>query len=135
MKKLWNEFREFAFKGSVLDLAVGVVIGGAFTAIVNSLVADIFMPLIGMLTGGVQLAGLSVKVGDAVLTYGNFIQSVVQFLLIALCLFLFVKSINRARKLAEHKAEEAPKPAPEPTKEEALLTEIRDLLKAQNTRG
>ena len=131
MKKLWNEFKAFAFKGNVLDMAIGVVIGTAFTSIVNSLVADILMPLVGILTGGVHFAGLTLPVGDAALTYGNFIQAIVQFLLIALSLFLFVKAIAKATSLKKNAAEEAA-PAPQPTREELLLAEIRDLLKAQN---
>ncbi|MEG0910494.1 MAG: large-conductance mechanosensitive channel protein MscL [Ruthenibacterium sp.] len=127
MKKFLSEFRDFAMRGNVMDMAVGVVIGGAFTAIVNSLVADIFMPLIGMITGGIHFAGLSFGIGDAQITYGNFLQAVVQFILIAFCVFMLIKGINMLHK---KKAPE-PEKAPEPTKEELLLTEIRDLLKKQ----
>ncbi|MEY8573044.1 large conductance mechanosensitive channel protein MscL [Oscillospiraceae bacterium 21-37] len=107
-----KEFKEFISKGNVLDMAVGVIIGGAFTAIVNSLVNDIFMPLLGLLTGGMNFAGLSLRLGgndgDA-LQYGAFIAAVINFLLIALVLFLVIKAINRLRNL---KKAEPDKPAP-----------------------
>ena len=139
---MWKEFKEFAFKGNVLDMAIGVIIGGAFGKIVSSLVNDIFMPLIGMLTGGVNFstlklvmspakvdaAGTVVKEEAAVL-YGSFIQNIVDFLLIAICIFIFVKLISKMhRKKAEEPAVET---VTAPTSEE-LLAEIRDLLKAQN---
>ncbi|MEG1925122.1 MAG: large-conductance mechanosensitive channel protein MscL [Ruthenibacterium sp.] len=127
MKKFLSEFRDFAMRGNVMDMAVGVVIGGAFTAIVNSLVADVFMPLIGILTGGIHFAGLSFGIGDAQITYGNFLQAIVQFILIAFCVFMIIKAINMLHK----KKPEEPEKAPEPSKEELLLTEIRDLLKKQ----
>ena len=147
------EFKEFISKGNVVDMAVGVIIGSAFTAIVNSLVADIFTPLIGIIIGGIDFASLSIKIPDtevggkvipgAELTYGNFIQCIITFLLTAVCVFIFVKFINAMRnnallkkkkeeaeeKEGEKAAEEAP--APEPSKEELLLTEIRDLLAQQ----
>ena len=142
------EFKEFISKGNVVDMAVGVIIGSAFTAIVNSLVADIFTPLIGIIIGGIDFASLSIKIPDtevagkvipgAELTYGNFIQCIITFLLTAVCVFIFVKTINAIRNnsLLKKKQEEeaAPKPEPDPPKpspEEALLTEIRDLLKSQ----
>ncbi|MEG0769845.1 MAG: large-conductance mechanosensitive channel protein MscL [Ruthenibacterium sp.] len=125
MKKFFAEFKAFAMKGNVVDMAVGVVIGSAFTAIVSSLVGDIFTPLIGIITGGIHFAGLSIKVGDATLAYGNFIQAIIQFVLIAFCVFMLVKAVNR---LTAKKQEPAPEPEPVPTKEELLLTEIRDLL-------
>lgn len=149
-KTLTQEFKEFISKGNVVDMAVGVIVGSAFTAIVNSLVTDIFTPLIGIIIGGINFASLSVKIPDtkledgtvimqgAELTYGNFIQSVITFLLTALCVFILVKFINALRNgtlIGKKKktAPEAPKPEPpKPTKEELLLTEIRDLLKAQN---
>jgi large conductance mechanosensitive channel len=124
-----REFREFIMRGNVLDLAVAVIIGGAFGAIITSLVDDIIMPLIGILMGGVDFAGLGIQVGSATLLYGNFIQAVINFLIIALVLFLIIKAANR---LMRAKAE-APVP-PAPTAEEKLLTEIRDLLQAQNSR-
>lgn len=104
MKKFLQEFKEFALRGHVLDLAVGVVIGGAFTAIVNSLVADIITPLLGLITGGRNFSALSVSVGDAQFMYGNFISAVINFILVAFVLFMIVKAINRLHK----KKEDAP---------------------------
>jgi large conductance mechanosensitive channel len=123
-----KEFKEFAFRGNVIDLAVGVVIGAAFNAIVTSLVADVFMPLIGMITGGVDFSNLSYKVGDATITYGKFLQAIFIFLLTALALFLFIKAINRLRKKEEPKASAAPAPPPADVQ---LLMEIRDLLRSR----
>lgn len=125
-----KEFREFIMRGNVLDLAVAVIIGGAFNAIVTSLVNDIIMPLVGILLGGVDFSGLGLQVGNAVVLYGNFIQAIINFLIIALTLFLVVKGANRVMR----KKAEAPTP-PAPTAEEKLLTEIRDLLAAQNSRA
>lgn len=122
-----KEFREFINRGNVIDLAVAVILGTAFTAIVNSLVNDIIMPLIGVLLGGVDFSSLAITVGEATIAYGNFIQAIINFLLIALVLFLLIRSMNRMNR----KQEAAPAP-PEPTTEERLLTEIRDLLRAQN---
>ena len=119
-----KEFKEFAMKGNVMDMAVGVIIGGAFGKIVSSLVDDVLMPLIGMLTGGVDFTKLTAKVGDATVNYGTFIQNIVDFLIIAFCIFLMIKGMN---KLKPKKEEEPAAPAG-PTQEE-LLTEIRDLLK------
>ncbi len=121
-----KEFREFIMRGNVMDLAVAVIIGGAFTAIINSLVNDIIMPLIGIILGGVDFTSLSATVGNAVVTYGNFIQAIINFLLIALVLFLLIRAMNRMNR----KKVEAPAP-PAPSVEEKLLTEIRDLLRAQ----
>lgn len=149
MKKLFKEFKEFINKGNVVDMAVGVVIATAFGKITSSLVADIIMPLIGLLTGGVSVSDLKVVLTPAVLDeagavltpenairYGAFIQFVIDFLIIALAVFVFVKVINSAKNLRKKEAvvEEAPAPAPEPepTKEEVLLAEIRDLLKEKN---
>lgn len=125
-----KEFKEFISRGNVLDMAVGVIIGGAFTAIVNSLVADIFTPLIGAMLVGVNFNefGFTFPFGNQpYLNFGSFIQNVITFLLTALCLFAVIKVINAFKR------KEAEKPAepPKPTKEEELLTEIRDLLKAQ----
>ena len=136
-----SEFKEFAVKGNVIDMAVGVIIGGAFGKIVSSLVDDVLMPLLGKVTGGISFVDLFVTLGDgeyqslaaakeagaAVLAYGQFIQNVVDFLIVAFCIFLMLKGINKFNR----KKEEAPAPAeePAPTKEEVLLTEIRDLLK------
>lgn len=121
---MWNEFKQFALKGNVLDLAIGVIIGGAFGKIVTSLVQDILMPLIGLLLGGVKFTNLSIKFGSEALKYGLFLQSVVDFFIISFSIFLFVKLINRFKR-KEEKKEEITKTA---TQEE-LLMEIRDLLK------
>ena len=135
-----KEFKEFAVKGNVMDMAIGVIIGGAFGKIVTSLVNDLLMPLIGALIGNVDFTTLSVTLREAVmdgenvvkeavtLNYGNFIQTTVDFLIIAFCIFLMLKGINKLNKKKEEPAPE-PAPAPEPTAEEKLLTEIRDLLK------
>ena len=125
-----SEFKEFAMKGNVMDMAVGVIIGGAFGKIVSSLVDDILMPCIGMITGNIDFSNLAFQVGEgegaAVLKYGNFIQNTVDFLIVAFCIFLMLKGIN---KLNRKKAEpEAPAAPAGPTQEE-LLAEIRDLLK------
>lgn len=122
-----KEFIKFIQRGNVLDLAVAVIIGGAFGAITTSLVNDLIMPLVGMLLGGVDFTSLKVVVGEAELLYGNFIQAIVNFLIIAFAMFLVVKAFNQFQK----KEEEAPAPPPEPTAEEKLLAEIRDLLKAR----
>jgi large conductance mechanosensitive channel len=121
---MWNEFKQFALKGNVLDLAIGVIIGGAFGKIVTSLVQDILMPLIGLLLGGVKFTNLSIKFGSEALKYGLFLQSVVDFFIISFSIFLFVKLINRFKRKEEIK-EEITKTATQ----EALLMEIRDLLK------
>lgn len=105
--KLLKEFREFIARGNVLDMAVGVIIGGAFTGIVNSLVNDVFMPVLGLLTGGMNFASLSVQIGPGeqdVLGYGAFIAAVINFLLIALVLFLFIKAVNRLHRKREARA-------------------------------
>ena len=120
-----KEFREFIMRGNVIDLAVAVIIGTAFTAIVNSLVNDIIMPIIGAILGGVDFTGLAIQVGDASITYGNFIQAIINFLLIALVLFLIIRAINRMSR----KPAPAPAAPPAPTAEELLLREIRDLLR------
>ncbi|HXG00518.1 MAG TPA: large-conductance mechanosensitive channel protein MscL [Bacteroidota bacterium] len=122
-----QEFKAFAMKGNVLDLAVGVIIGGAFGTIVNSLVGDVFMPIIGMLTGGINFTGLSITIGEAVIAYGKFIQAVFVFLITAWALFLVVKGANALKRQEESK----PAPPPAPTKEEILLTEIRDALRSR----
>jgi large conductance mechanosensitive channel len=117
-----QEFKSFAMKGNVVDLAVGVIIGAAFGKIVASLVEDVIMPLVGTLLGGVNFSGLALTVGSATLKYGKFIQSCLDFLIIAWAIFIAVKLINRLRK------EEPAAPAA-PPKQEVLLEEIRDLLK------
>ncbi len=121
-----KEFKEFAMKGNVMDMAVGVIIGGAFGKIVSSLVDDILMPLIGVVTGGVDFTGLIAKVGDAEVKYGVFIQNIIDFLIIAFCIFLMIKAMNKMKK----EEPEAPAAPAGPTQEE-LLAEIRDLLKAK----
>ena len=126
-----KEFKEFAMKGNVMDMAVGVIIGGAFGKIVSSLVDDVLMPLVGMVTGNVDFTKLAFQIGEgedaALLNYGTFIQNVVDFLIVAFCIFLIIKGINVInRKKEEEPAPEAPA---EPSAEEKLLTEIRDLLK------
>ena len=141
MGKFINEFKQFAVKGNAVDMAVGVIIGGAFGKIVSSIVNDIIMPPIGWLIGGVNfsdlkfplpavdIAGLE-KMQPATINYGSFIQTIIDFTIIAFCVFLLVKGINKlARKKAEEPKQETP---PAPSKEELLLTEIRDLLKEQN---
>ena len=129
-----QEFKEFALKGNVVDMAVGVIIGGAFGKIVSSLVNDIIMPPIGVLTGGVDFKDLKTVLVEATeeaeavtLNWGMFVQNVIDFLIIAISIFCIIKMMTR---LSKKKEEPAPAPAePEPTKEEVLLTEIRDLLK------
>lgn len=120
-----KEFQAFISKGNVIDLAVAVIIGGAFGAIITSLVNDLLMPLIGIIIGGVNFTGLILKVGSAELAYGNFIQAIVNFLIIAFALFMIVRSVNRFQKKEEAK----PAAPPEPPADVKLLTEIRDLLK------
>lgn len=122
-----KEFGDFIKKGNVLDLAVAVIIGGAFGAIVTSLVNDLIMPLIGIILGGVDFTMLALQVGEASLTYGNFIQAVINFLVIAFVIFMLVRQVKKLEK--EEVA--APAAPPEPTAEEKLLAEIRDLLKTR----
>ena len=128
---MFKEFKEFISKGNVLDLAVGVIIGGAFGKIVTSLVDDIIMPFIGLIIGGLDFLGLSIVIEKATIKYGMFIQNVVNFLIIAFSVFMIVKAVNKVRRIKpEEKKEEEVVEAP--SKEEALLAEIRDLLKAKN---
>ena len=119
------EFKTFIARGNVIDMAVGVIIGGAFSNITNSLINDIVMPVLGIFTSSVSFAELSVNIGPAVVAYGNFIQAVLNFLIMAFVVFCLVKALNRFHK----KKEAAPPPPPGPSPEEKLLTEIRDLLK------
>ncbi len=123
-KGIVKEFKEFISRGNVIDMAVGVIIGAAFGKIVSSLVDDILMPLIGAILGGLDFTSLTVKIGDATVCYGNFIQNIVDFLIVAFCIFLIVKAMNKFKKKEEPK-EEAPK-TPEDV---LLLREIRNLLK------
>jgi large conductance mechanosensitive channel len=129
MKKFLREFKEFAMRGNVMDLAVGVIVGGAFSSITTSLINDILMPIIGIFVSQASFADLTVTVGSAVVAYGNFIQAIINFLIMAFVVFCMVKGINRLSR----KKEEAPPPPPPPapSQEEKLLTEIRDLLKEQ----
>ena len=136
-----QDFKAFALKGNVVDMAVGVIIGGAFGKIVTSVVNNIIMPPVGVLTGGVDFKDLKVTLKEAVvegenvvseavtLNYGQFIQDVVDFLIIAFCIFLMIKGIAKLTRKKEEEAPAAPAPEPEPSAEEKLLTEIRDLLK------
>ena len=128
-----SEFKDFAMRGNVVDMAVGIVIGGAFGKIVSSFVADVLMPPIGMLIGGVDFSGLSVELQAAtadveavLLKYGSFIQTVVDFIIIAFAIFMVVKAMNSTKK----KEEAAPAAPPKPSAEVVLLTEIRDALKS-----
>ena len=125
---MMKEFKEFISRGNVMDMAVGIIIGGAFTAIVSSLVADIITPIIGMLMGGVDFSALAVTVGSANLTYGNFIQAIINFLLVAWVLFMIVKAMNKMKRKEEEKPAEPEAPA-EPPEDIVLLREIRDSLK------
>ena len=125
MKKFIDEFKQFIARGNVMDMAVGVIIGGAFSAITTSLINDIIMPLLGIFTGSISFAELHFTINGAVIAYGNFIQAVLNFLVMAFVVFCLVKAINRFHR----KKEEAPPAPPEPSAEEKLLTEIRDLLK------
>ena len=126
-KKQLDGFKGFIAKGNVIDLAVGVIIGGAFGKIVSSLVNDILMPLIGIIIGGVDFTSKSFKIGDAVVTYGNFIQNVIDFLIIALCVYIMISAIGKLT--SKLKKEEEKAEAQKKSEEVALLEEIRDLLK------
>ena len=131
VKKEASEFKKFISRGNVIDLAVGVVVGGAFTAISNSLVKDIITPLIGIIVGGLDLSNLTFKIGDAKIAYGSFIQSIIDFLLIALCIFVVIRLFEKLKlKEAKEKKVEIP---PKKSDEVLLLEEIRDLLKEEQT--
>lgn len=139
MGKFLTEFKEFAMKGNVVDMAVGVIIGGAFGKIVSSLVNDVVMPVVGLATGGLDfkehklilkeavMNGEEIVTPEVAMTWGVFVQNIVDFLIVAICIFVAIRFMNRFKK----KEEEAPAAPAEPTKEEVLLTEIRDLLKQQ----
>jgi large conductance mechanosensitive channel len=122
---MWKEFRAFALKGNVLDLAIGVIIGAAFGKIVTSLVNDILMPLIGVLVGGVNFSELQYQYGETVLKYGAFLQAIIDFFIVAFSIFLVIKLIGKFKRKEDSK----PSAPPAPTKQELLLEEIRDLLK------
>lgn len=131
-----NEFKKFISKGNVIDLAVGVIIGGAFGKIVSSLVNDILMPIIGVIIGGIDFSNLSITIGKAKITYGMFIQNVIDFLIIAFCIFIFIRAINKLTDMT-HKLEKGKKKDKEEEKEEiqetelSILKEIRDELKTK----
>ena len=125
-----KEFKDFIARGNVMDMAVGIIMGAAFTAIVTSLVDDLVNPLIGVFVGGLDFGGLSFGLGDAQFMYGNFINAVIKFLIIAWVVFLLVKGVNRVANMAQQE-EEAPKEEPTGPTQEELLAEIRDALKAQ----
>ncbi len=136
--KFFNEFKKFIARGNVLDMAVGIIVGTAFTKIVNSFVADVVTPALSIITGKVNLTGLKIVISEATettkelaITYGNFLQAVIDFLIIAFVVFVMITSINKFHeKLAKkEEAEEIAEEPPKPTKEEELLAEIRDLLK------
>lgn len=134
MKKLIKEFKEFAVRGNVMDMAIGVIIGSAFSKIVSSLVHDIITPLLSLILGRINISELVVTIPSVVgnaapikIAYGNFLQTVLDFIIIALSIFLAVKAINKIKK----KKEETPAEPPKPSSEERLLTEIRDLLKSK----
>ena len=137
MKKFMDEFKKFISRGNVVDMAVGVIVGSAFTAIVNSLVKDVITPIMGILTGGVDFTQMKYvitpateEVAEVAILYGNFIQAIINFLIIAFVVFCMVKIINTMReKLEKKKEDEAPAAPPAPSAEVVLLTEIRDLLK------
>jgi large conductance mechanosensitive channel len=138
--KLLDEFKAFAMRGNVMDMAVGIIIGGAFGKIVASFVSDVLMPPIGVLLGGVNFTDLKVVLSEAVMengevitematwNYGAFLQTVVDFLIVAFAIFMMIKAMNKMKKKEEEKEEEAPKPS----KEEVLLAEIRDELRKRN---
>ncbi|MEA3440054.1 MAG: large-conductance mechanosensitive channel protein MscL [Chloroflexota bacterium] len=119
-----NEFREFLQRGNVIDLAVAVVIGAAFNDIINSIVEDVIMPVIGIILGGLDFSSLTIQVGEAKILYGNFLQAIVYFLIISFVMFLVVRGYNQLKR----EQVDEPQPPPEPTQEVKLLTEIRDLL-------
>lgn len=142
--KFIEDFKKFAFKGNVIDMAVGVIIGSTFSAIVTSMVNDILMPIIGKLTSGINFSDIKIVLAEAVvdasgnittpenaIKIGSFIQAIIYFLLVALVLFLFIRGVNSAREKLKKKEEDAPavEEEPAPSQEELLLTEIRDLLK------
>jgi large conductance mechanosensitive channel len=131
---VFKEFRDFAVRGSVIDLAVGVIIGGAFGKIVSSLVGDLFMPLLGLLTGGINFSDMALTLKEAgggkpavLLAYGKFIQTSIDFIIVAFAIFLFIKAVNAVRR-----KQDAPPP---PSAQEQLLAEIRDLLKSREAGG
>ena len=136
LKSFSTEFKEFISRGNVVDLAVGVIMGGAFGKIVTSLVNDIIMPLVGIILGGLDFTNLKLTLGEAEITYGLFIQNVIDFLIVSACIFVMIKFINKftKKKEAAEKKEEV-KEEPKKSEEVLLLEEIRDLLKNQNKKS
>ena len=130
-----KEFKEFISKGNVLDLAVGVVMGSAFSGIVTSLVNDIIMPFVGLLIGGIDFSGMKATVGDASIAYGNFIQNIVNFLIIAISIFMFIKFINRLTKKVKKEEEKQEVEEKKEDPQTKLLEEIRDELKKSNKKS
>jgi len=131
--KIIGEFKKFISRGNVIDMAVGVIMGTAFTKIVNSLVTSIITPAMSILTGKVNIAAMAYKVNDEIsIAYGEFLQAIIDFLLVAICIFAIVTTINKVRDRLSKKEEEAPKEPPKPSEEVQLLTEIRDLLKKED---
>ena len=128
MKKFFREFKEFAVKGNMIELAIGIMIGTAFNAVTNSLVKDIFMPIIGIILGGRDFSTLAFKVGEATIGYGALIQAFINFLITAFVLFLMIKFISKLKKQPKEEVKEEPK-EPEIPEDIKLLSEIRDLLK------
>ena len=128
MKQFMEEFKQFIARGNVMDMAVGVIIGGAFSAITTSLINDIIMPFLGIFTGSISFADLSFTINGAVIAYGNFIQAVLNFLIMAFVVFCIIKTMNKFHRKKEEAPAEAPAPAP-PTPVEKQRAEIRDLLK------
>jgi len=130
-----KEFKEFIKRGNVMDLAVGVIVGGAFSSIVTSLVNNILTPILGIFLGGIDFSSLSIKINDAEIQYGLFIQSIIDFLIIAFCIFLLVKMINKIMSVGKKEKKEEEKPVPpKKTDDIVLLEEIRDLLKNTNNK-
>lgn len=125
-----DEFKAFIMRGNVMSMAVGVIVGGAFSSIVSSLTNDIIMPIVGIFTGGIDFSTMAITVGSANVTYGNFINAVLQFLILAFVVFWMIKGVNKIMESGSKKEEEAPAPeAPKGPTTEELLAEIRDLLK------
>ncbi len=130
-----KEFKEFISRGNVMDLAVGVIIGGAFSKIVSSLVNDVLMPFLGVLIGGIDFSTLTIRVKDATISYGLFIQNIIDFLIISFCIFIIIKTINKLSKIVKHEEEKKEEVEPAPVSEEILLLrEISASLKKNNSK-
>ena len=129
MKKFMTEFKEFIAKGNVMTMAVGIIIGGAFTAIINSVVADIISPIIGLILGGVDFSKVSFGIGDAQIMIGNLINAIITFIITAVVLFFIIKAFNKFDDMKKKEEEPAPEEEPEVPEDIQLLSEIRDLLK------